>query len=157
MPAISSHEEIGTSGISTFEKDIVVRVRGDLEAAERLEEMATIPDQLKELLPQTFSNREFRPGEDPGILVDNCLGDIQTRRPGDRDQEGCSLKAVGFQRRRDQDIGVDHEAEWKHQRFALAARMTRSIWREVSPLVFCRWASIPIALRTSGSGAASFT
>ncbi|HLJ76087.1 MAG TPA: hypothetical protein VKT75_01670, partial [Acidobacteriaceae bacterium] len=144
VSAISRHEKIGASSIGAFNKSIVVGVRGDVETPHWADEITPVPDELQELLPETFANRELGPGQNVSVFFQDRSGYVKACRPGDRDDEGGPLKAFGLQCRRDQNVCIDDKAERKHQRFALlarAARMMRSIWREVSPLVLRRCAS----------------
>ena len=79
--------------------------------------MAMVLDELKQLQPQPFPNREFWTGQHFRVFGKNGRGKVQAARLCNRQQKCRSLKAVGLQCCGNQNVCIDYKAQCDHQRF----------------------------------------
>src|SRR5260370_5933488 len=157
---IAGNQVVRTGSIGALQKSIVVRVGCDLKAPTRSHDMTAVLDELQQLLPKALANVQFRAGEDVAVFFQDEWGDVPARRFRHGEQEDGALQPSRFEGSGHQHVCVNDKTEGKHHRFRFWEReilMIRSIWRPVKVLVPARSDSHPMTLRTSGSGAASFT
>jgi len=160
MTLVAGYQIIGAGCVCAFKELIIVGVFCNLKRTRGSNELRMILYELEELLPEAPADLEFRARKHLTVFRENGFADIQPGWFGERKEEHGALESVRFQGCRDQDVGIDDEAQRDHLRlvfWARAALITWSIRRALRRCVPLRWDSSPISLSTSGSGAASRT
>ena len=82
MLRIPDYQVVSAAGIGAFEKDVVVRIAGDLEPARRLRGLRMTLDELQELLTEASADVELRAGEHLVVFRQNSVRNAEPRRFG---------------------------------------------------------------------------
>ena len=122
---LPGHQVVGAGGVGAFQKLVVVGVLCDLERARGLYDLRMVLDEIEELLPEALADFQLRAREHFPVFRNNGVGNVQPGRFGDRKQEDGALESVRLERRRDDDVGIDHQPERDHPRlgFCSAGRL----------------------------------
>jgi hypothetical protein len=121
MPQVARDQVIRVRRIRALQKLIVAWILGFLKYANCSHQPPSIFDQLHKLKSNASFDLELRAREDFLILSDNCIGYIKPRWPSEGKRQNGTLKAVRFERGRDQDIRIKNEAKRNHRGFEVRA------------------------------------
>jgi hypothetical protein len=109
--AVTGNQVVRTSGIGTFDKYIVIGIVGYIQTPIGSDEETAGSNQLQKPKAIAPANANCGASEHLGVFIEDGLGNIKAGRSGDGNQEGNSWKALLLKRRRNDDIGIDNQAQ----------------------------------------------
>jgi hypothetical protein len=97
--SIAGNQVVRTSGIGTFDKNIVIGIVGHFQTAMWSNDETAVSNQLQKPKAVTPANANCRASEHLRVFIEDRLGNVETGRSGEGNQQDCSRKTFLLKRR----------------------------------------------------------